>query len=260
MPYCKICFKKIRRVNWSNLFFKTPICNDCRKKLTPKFFEFQLEGVKGTAIFDYDETIRSLLFQFKGQYDIELANIFLEYYASYFHLRFRDFIIVPAPSSKESDEKREFNHVEEMFKVLKLPIIKIFYKKENYKQSDLNSLERKKVEEKIGLTENFDISRNFRKETETYTIKTNIKSVLINGIPLMNILFSESNIDKKNALINLISASACYFRYYNEYPDTTITFDLIIYENGIEIYSNILGSLFNLKDNSDLKIILDKVK
>ena len=84
MPYCKICFKKIRRVNWSNLFFKTPICNDCRKKLTPKFFEFQLEGVKGTAIFDYDETIRSLLFQFKGQYDIELANIFLEYYASIF--------------------------------------------------------------------------------------------------------------------------------------------------------------------------------
>ena len=112
----------------------------------------------------------------------------------------------------------------------------------------------------INEPENFDISRNFRKETETYTIKTNIKSVLINGIPLMDILFSESNIDKKNALINLISASACYFRYYNEYPDTTITFDLIIYENRIEIYSNILGSLFNLKDNSDLKIILDKVK
>ena len=112
----------------------------------------------------------------------------------------------------------------------------------------------------INEPENFDISRNFRKETETYTIKTNIKSVLINGIPLMNILFSESNIDKKNALINLISASACYFRYYNEYPDTTITFVLTIYENRIEIYSNILGSLFNLKDNSDLKIILDKVK
>ena len=31
----------------------------------------------------------------------------------------------------------------------------------------------------INEPENFDISRNFRKETETYTIKTNIKSVLI---------------------------------------------------------------------------------
>ena len=109
----------------------------------------------------------------------------------------------------------------------------------------------------INEPENFDISR---KETETYTIKTNIKSVLINGIPLMNILFSESNIDKKNAFINLISDSTIYIKEYNEYPDTTITFDLIIYENRIEIYSNILGSLFNLKDNSDLKIILDKVK
>ena len=112
----------------------------------------------------------------------------------------------------------------------------------------------------INEPENFDISRNFRKETETYTIKTNIKSVFINGIPLMDILFSESNIDKKNAFINLISDSTIYMKEYNEYPDTTITFDLIIYENGIEIYSNILGSLFNLKDNSDLKIILDKVK
>ena len=112
----------------------------------------------------------------------------------------------------------------------------------------------------INEPENFDISRNFRKETETYTIKTNIKSVLINGIPLMDILFSESNIDKKNSSINLISASTIYIKNYNEYPDTTITFDLIIYENRIEIYSNILGSLFNLKDNSDLKIILDKVK
>ena len=112
----------------------------------------------------------------------------------------------------------------------------------------------------INEPENFDISRNFRKETETYTIKTNIKSVLINGIPLMDILFSESNISKNNEMINLISASTIYIKYYDEYPDVTITFDLIIYENGIEIYSNILGSLFNLKDNSDLKIILDKVK
>ena len=112
----------------------------------------------------------------------------------------------------------------------------------------------------INEPENFDISRNFRKETETYTIKTNIKSVLINGIPLMDILFSESNIDKKNTFINLISTSTIFIKNYNEYPDTTITFDLIIYENRIEIYSNILGSLFNLKDNSDLKIILDKVK
>ena len=112
----------------------------------------------------------------------------------------------------------------------------------------------------INEPENFDIRRNFRKETETYTIKTNIKSVLINGIPLMDILFSESNIDKKYEFINLISASTIYIKDYNEYPDATTTFDLIIYENRIEIYSNILGNLFNLKDNSDLKIILDKVK
>ena len=76
----------------------------------------------------------------------------------------------------------------------------------------------------------------------------------------MDILFSESNIDKKYTFVYLISTSTVYIKNYNEYPDTTITFDLIIYENRIEIYSNILGSLFNLKDNSDLKIILDKVK
>jgi len=49
---------------------------------------------------------------------------------------FYQYLIVPIPSDKIADERREFNHVIEMFKCLNLPILKIIEKIDSYKQSD----------------------------------------------------------------------------------------------------------------------------
>jgi competence protein ComFC len=115
------------------------------------FYKFELDGVKGLAIYEYDETIRSLLYQFKGLYDIELKDVFLSKFQFYLRMKYRKFTLVPAPSNLDSEKERGFNHVKEMFSGLSLPFMDLFYKKIDYKQSDLNYYERQEVKEKIGI-------------------------------------------------------------------------------------------------------------
>ena len=71
-------------------------------------------------MYDYDDLIQSTLYQFKGCFDIELSGVFLDYFRWYLHFKYLDYVIVPAPSSKENDSERGFNHVIEIFKHLRL--------------------------------------------------------------------------------------------------------------------------------------------
>ena len=97
------------------------------------------------SLYPYGEAIRSALYQFKGCFDVELAPVFLDFPLDYLRLRYHGYVIVPAPSSKEHDEKRGFNHVVEMFRPLGLPMHCILQKTSDRKQADLTYQERQKV-------------------------------------------------------------------------------------------------------------------
>lgn len=92
-----------------------------------------------------------MIYQFKGCYDYELAPIFLEYNRNYFRYKFKNYVVVPAPSSKESNELRGFNHVIEIFTSLGLEIIPCIEKIDNVKQSDLSHRERKQIGSHLNL-------------------------------------------------------------------------------------------------------------
>lgn len=51
------------------------VCDMCFQKYQAKFIEFKIDKVKGIAIYEYDESIRELIYQFKGCYDIELGSL-----------------------------------------------------------------------------------------------------------------------------------------------------------------------------------------
>lgn len=55
------------------------------------------------------------------------------------------YTIVPAPSSKNHDDERGFNHVREMFSCLGLPMIHAIEKTDDRKQSDLDYRSRQEV-------------------------------------------------------------------------------------------------------------------
>lgn len=97
------------------------------------------------AVYIYNPTIRTLLYQFKGCRDYELKNVFFGYPALILRLRYRGYTLVPAPSSKSHDEKRGFNQVVAMSECLHLPMGHYLEKRVEAKQSDLSAKERAKI-------------------------------------------------------------------------------------------------------------------
>lgn len=123
------------------------ICHRCFLKFKPKLTKFYIGNILGYYIYNYDEQIQNVLYQFKGCFDYELSGVFLDYFRHYLHLKYLGYVLVPAPSSKEADEERGFNHVIEMFKCLKLPINPCIHKTTNIKQSDLSAKEREQIKD-----------------------------------------------------------------------------------------------------------------
>lgn len=118
----------------------------------PKFTKFKVKGYEALAIYDYDETIKNYLYQFKGCFDYELKDIFLERYKKILKFRFRNYILVPIPSFSEDDKKREFNHVIEIFNLVKTDMANILRKTEHYKQSDHSANDRNQVKKFLEIS------------------------------------------------------------------------------------------------------------
>jgi competence protein ComFC len=97
------------------------------------------------SLYYYNDYFKEQLYKLKGCYDIELASTFLYPFSKELKLLFYGYYLILIPSSKSDDDKRGFNHVEEIFKCLNMPILKILSKKFNVKQSDRNFNQRKLI-------------------------------------------------------------------------------------------------------------------
>ncbi len=132
------------------------VCHQCYAKFKPIFKHFKFENCHALAIYEYDDFIRSLIYQYKTNLDIALGPIFLERYLhlKYFYLGYK---VALAPSHVSHDLERGFRPVEEMFKALGLPLIDPFEKTSPIKQVELNVEERKKVSKHIKLKKDINL-------------------------------------------------------------------------------------------------------
>ena len=142
---CKICFKEYNEQSMFHLLTDYHICMQCYREMRPTFTKFKVGKYKALAIYEYSDRIKSLLYQFKGCFDIEIFDVFLSKYARELRLIYDGFVIVPIPSYKEDDETREFNHVIEMFKILNLKMVNVLIKNKKVKQADLSFKQRKQI-------------------------------------------------------------------------------------------------------------------
>ena len=112
-----------------------------------------IDDVHGYYLYDYDNIVKEKLYQFKGCFDIELYNLFFERYVRELRISYLSYLLVPVPSYEGDDKIREFNHVEEMFKTLKLPMRKIIVKTKKVKQANRTSEKRKQIKQFLEIVD-----------------------------------------------------------------------------------------------------------
>lgn len=145
MNNCLICNKVIEEDFTSLICEEKNVCSDCYKCFKIRNDKFIIDGVEGEVLYYYDEFFKSVLYKYKGCGDYALKDVFLEYKKNELRKRYRKYSIVLAPSNKEVEIRRGFNHLEGVFESLKLPILKCFKKTKLWKQSD------KKLNERRGI-------------------------------------------------------------------------------------------------------------
>ena len=152
-PFCKICFEPISDNRWCRFGAASSVCSRCQKEMKPKWHTGKIAGCRLYWLYFYNDTIRSLLYQFKGCGDYELKDVFFAYQRAFLRAKFHSYVLVPAPSYHERDEARGFNHVAALFSCLGLPMMDCLIKTENIKQADLHLEERKQIGRYIQLTD-----------------------------------------------------------------------------------------------------------
>jgi len=144
--HCKICFKQINSNSLNNLFDKNScLCEDCFSNFKPKFISFKHGSIQCLSIYEYDQNIKDLLYKYKGCYDYELKDVFLNRYLWFLKFKYLGFYLICVPSYFVDDEKRGFNHVNEIAKTLKKPILNCLVKTDRHKQASSTAKERKDI-------------------------------------------------------------------------------------------------------------------
>ena len=149
---CLICHEPIyKTISLSTLVNPQNICINCYKQFKVLNTKTTLSSYPITILYDYDDFYKSLLYQYKGLYDYPLKDAFFSFSKDFITYYYKDYIVIPAPSSIEDNQKRGFKPVYEIAKTLNLPVYDCIYKKIHYKQSDLTYKERQDVKSKLGI-------------------------------------------------------------------------------------------------------------
>ena len=211
-PFCKVCFKDIRRYDFASLFEDYPICPTCFNSMEPRTVVTMLDGIKTTSLFVYNDKVKQMLYQCKGCFDIEMAEIFLSRHKAFLRRKYRNWTLVPAPSYGSKDQVRGFNHVVEIFKGLERPFIHAIMKTDNVKQADLNFAERQQIGKHLSWSGGVSVAGLnilFVDDLMTTgaTAKACAKMLLEHGASRVEILVMARTIDPKKRKENEISFS-----------------------------------------------------
>lgn len=186
---CLICFKSLNDdTSLFSLFsLNNLICNNCKRNFKPINKIEYVNNIETLFLYEYDDFFKSLIYQFKGCYDIALKDVFLYMHKNKLKKKYKGFTIIFPPSNKDENDKRGFIHIKEMVRCLNLPILDIFYKSSSYKQSSFKFKDRYKIEKVITLKEGHVIeNKKYLIVDDIYTsgstLKTIIKLLVNHGI------------------------------------------------------------------------------
>ena len=176
---CRICLKPLTTdATLTSFISRPPICYRCFSKLQILCKELKIDGCKTYILYEYEETLMELIYQYKGAYDIALAEVFPGYFLAELRRRYFGYTIVPIPSNVEDDIKRGFNHIVEIAEVIGLPIATIIEKNKYWKQSEMKVKERKNIAQVLEMKKNCHIPKRVLILDDIMTTGSTVKSAI----------------------------------------------------------------------------------
>lgn len=151
---CLICFKDINhRVSLYHLLYQPPICFDCLKKFEKMDSMYLWHTYPIYIIYQYNDFFRKLLFQYKGQYDVALKDVFLCTMRLELQKKYQEYRVVIIPSSEEDNTKRGFCPNEKIVETFSNKIFSGLYKTSNYKQT--SQKDRSKIKDIVQIKDGY---------------------------------------------------------------------------------------------------------
>ena len=120
---------------------------------------FKVDTYSAIALYEYNAFVKKLIYLYKGCFDYELYQTFLNLYFKEIKLRYSGYKVIPIPSYIKDDETRGFNHVVEAFKTLGLEILPIISKTAHHKQADLTAKQRAKVSKYLVINKQINLEK-----------------------------------------------------------------------------------------------------
>lgn len=135
--HCQLCFSDISKKQTIYDFIKQDsiLCGECKAQLKLIHQSTTLGKMKLTMLYEYNDFLENMIYQFKEGRDVALKNVFFHDFIKEINDKYRHYTIVLMPSSETKIKERGFIPVQEMLANVKLPIIQPFYKLLNHKQS-----------------------------------------------------------------------------------------------------------------------------
>lgn len=133
---CRYCLKDIHHsLDFYQLIYHSVLCSECIHSFEVIEDKKMWNGYSMQILYRYNDFFRSLLFQYKGQYDIALAPCFLDIFYHSLIKEYKDAIFVVLPSSATDNQKRGFCPNETILKEYGFFVFDGLYKDRDYKQT-----------------------------------------------------------------------------------------------------------------------------
>lgn len=132
------------------MFVEDELCGKCRSLLTPISSHVILEDLAVRGLYVYDEAFMKMLVQYKECMDEALQAIFLKPWQDSLRRRYRRATLIPMPSSRSKREKRGFDTIPQLFSGLRLPIVPLLEKTDDFEQQG-NAKQRQSAADHIRL-------------------------------------------------------------------------------------------------------------
>lgn len=125
------------------------ICSSCQSKIIRHKKIYHIHGVDWYILYEYNEFLERLFFQFKEQKDIALAPVFLYTEKNVLQKWMKKDCVCGLCSSEQKRMERGFEPLELIFSAIDIHIYSPLYKTDNIKQSQLHASQRGKIKNSI---------------------------------------------------------------------------------------------------------------